>query len=218
MPDTHTPGTSNPSHFRRPTPLRQQMSPPGKFLPLSLPLVQAPAPARAPRPLYPSSNCPPSKTMPPAPKCDCPATRIDVRSPWEDDGHIAEVTNPRKRYRSMCRPLFLCVALFALLSQPFTAAQSPAAAPKPPAAEDTVGEQHVKLGTSMADLTGPWRFHPGDDAAWAAPNFDDSSWVTMDLTPDKTGDVPGCLSGIPWDHEPFYGEQVPKGREHRHGQ
>ena len=33
-----------------------------------------------------------------------------------------------------------------------------------------------------------------------------------------TGYVPRCPCGIPRDREAFYGEQVPKGREHRHGQ
>ena len=25
-------------------------------------------------------------------------------------------------------------------------------------------------------LTGPWKFHTGDNLAWAEPNFDDSNW------------------------------------------
>ena len=28
----------------------------------------------------------------------------------------------------------------------------------------------------MADLVGPWRFHAGDDPAWASPGYDDSHW------------------------------------------
>jgi hypothetical protein len=31
-------------------------------------------------------------------------------------------------------------------------------------------------------LNGPWKFHPGDDPAFAAPDFDDSSWGNQDLT------------------------------------
>lgn len=42
---------------------------------------------------------------------------------------------------------------------------------------------HARIGNSVIMLTGPWKFHPGDDAAWAQPGFDDSSWGTMDLTP-----------------------------------
>ena len=32
-------------------------------------------------------------------------------------------------------------------------------------------------------LNGPWKFPLGDNMAWAQPDFDDSSWGTMDLTP-----------------------------------
>jgi hypothetical protein len=52
-------------------------------------------------------------------------------------------------------------------------AQSPAAMPA----------QVVTLGNSTVELTGPWKFHTGDDMAWADPGFDDSAWATMDLTP-----------------------------------
>ncbi|MFP5234525.1 MAG: SpoIIE family protein phosphatase [Acidobacteriota bacterium] len=41
----------------------------------------------------------------------------------------------------------------------------------------------VKIGNSVEILTGPWKFHPGDNPAWAQPGFDDSNWGTMDLTP-----------------------------------
>jgi hypothetical protein len=43
--------------------------------------------------------------------------------------------------------------------------------------------QHVVLGDSAVVLTGPWKFHIGDEMAWAQPGFDDSSWGTIDLTP-----------------------------------
>ncbi len=39
------------------------------------------------------------------------------------------------------------------------------------------------IGNSVVTLNGPWAFHPGDDIAWARPDFDDSAWGTMDLTP-----------------------------------
>ena len=51
---------------------------------------------------------------------------------------------------------------------------------------------HVKLGESAVELAGPWKFHVGDDAAWAQPGFNDSRWEDVDLTPDgKTGLSPG---------------------------
>lgn len=58
----------------------------------------------------------------------------------------------------------------------------------------------VKLGESAAELAGPWKFHTGDDLAWAQPGFDDSGWDTMDLTPppgsaDATLGISGELPG-----------------------
>ena len=35
----------------------------------------------------------------------------------------------------------------------------------------------------VVQLNGPWKFHVGDNAKWAAPDFDDSNWETVDLTP-----------------------------------
>ena len=45
----------------------------------------------------------------------------------------------------------------------------------------------VKLGESAAELVGPWKFHTGDNMAWAQSDFDDSGWDSMDLTPPATG-------------------------------
>jgi len=41
----------------------------------------------------------------------------------------------------------------------------------------------VTVGRAVVPLTGPWKFHVGDDTHWAEPNFDDSSWENVDLTP-----------------------------------
>lgn len=58
----------------------------------------------------------------------------------------------------------------------------------------------VVIGSSLAPLYGPWRFHTGDDARWARPEFDDASWEQMNLKPKPgahdddvglTGFVPG---------------------------
>ena len=43
----------------------------------------------------------------------------------------------------------------------------------------------IVVGNATAELTGPWKFHTGDNPAWAQPEFDDSSWSTMDLTPPQ---------------------------------
>src|ERR1700722_11375806 len=50
---------------------------------------------------------------------------------------------------------------------------------------------NVKLGNSSVELVGPWKFHIGDDSAWAQSDFDDSSWEDVDLTPGSTGLAPG---------------------------
>lgn len=72
----------------------------------------------------------------------------------------------------------------------------------------------ARIGNSIVVLTGPWKFHPGDNPAWANPGFDDSGWSTMDLTPPEgsydpvtgsSGFVPGWttqgfpkLTGYAW--------------------
>ncbi len=61
----------------------------------------------------------------------------------------------------------------------------------------------VTLGQSAVPLNGPWKFHTGDSPIdpktgqylWAEPNFYDSTWETMDLTP-----VPGVVD--PWNGDP----------------
>jgi hypothetical protein len=77
------------------------------------------------------------------------------------------------------------VALIALTSIPGVAATPPVS---------------ITLGQSIVDLNGPWKFHTGDDAKWADPNFDDSTWESVDLTAPPgahdndvglTGYVPG---------------------------
>jgi hypothetical protein len=65
----------------------------------------------------------------------------------------------------------------------------------------------VTLGDGTAELSGLWKFHTGDDMAWAQPDFDDSSWKALDLTPPagstnaalgSSGFIPGwTASGYP---------------------
>ncbi len=60
------------------------------------------------------------------------------------------------------------------------------------------GPSKIKLGDSAANLDGLWKFHTGDNMDWAKPDFDDSSWGTMDLTaPGGSGTsdyIPGWTS------------------------
>ena len=53
----------------------------------------------------------------------------------------------------------------------------------PPPAAPSVSTVQVKLGESAAELGGPWKFRTGDDMTWSQPDFDDSGWSLMDLTP-----------------------------------
>lgn len=54
------------------------------------------------------------------------------------------------------------------------------------------------LGKGAALLAGPWRFHVGDDPAWASPDFDDSNWEQ--LTANKPWGLQGhdSYSGYAW--------------------
>ncbi|HWE87101.1 MAG TPA: SpoIIE family protein phosphatase [Terracidiphilus sp.] len=49
----------------------------------------------------------------------------------------------------------------------------------------------VTLGQSVVALTGPWKFHIGDNPQWADPSYDDSQWETVDLTPTPQTTLPG---------------------------
>ena len=53
--------------------------------------------------------------------------------------------------------------------------------------------EQVILGSSTAELTGPWKFHKGDNLDWAQPDFNDAGWAAMDLTPP------------PGSYDPFLG-------------
>jgi len=44
------------------------------------------------------------------------------------------------------------------------------------------------IGRSACPLEGLWEFHLGDNAAWGAPDFDDSQWE--EIAADR-----------PWDHQ-----------------
>jgi len=45
--------------------------------------------------------------------------------------------------------------------------------------------QQIDVGVSLVSVTGPWKFHTGDDVAWARPDFDDRAWEEVDLTAPK---------------------------------
>ena len=88
------------------------------------------------------------------------------------------------RFRSLL-PLLLCLLPALALGQ----------AQNEPAPVAT----HVTLGPSVVPLFGPWKFTVGDSPVdpathtplWAQPDFDDSHWETVDLTPQGTLDPLG---------------------------
>ncbi len=66
--------------------------------------------------------------------------------------------------------------------------------------------QTIQLGNSLAVLSGPWKFTPGDSPlvngqlAWAQPTFDDAAWTSMDLRAvpgeiDAAYGSPGYITG-----------------------
>ncbi|MGA9587799.1 MAG: SpoIIE family protein phosphatase [Terracidiphilus sp.] len=66
------------------------------------------------------------------------------------------------------------------------AAQSSAAAPGvTSSAPISHWAEQVVLGSSSVELNGPWKFHKGDDLQWAQPDFNDSGWPSMDLSPPE---------------------------------
>jgi phosphoserine phosphatase RsbU/P len=77
----------------------------------------------------------------------------------------------------------------------------------------TSGAQSFSLSNDrqpVVSLDGLWRFHPGDNPAWAGPGFDDSAWprIRSDEGWNKQG-YPG-LSGYAWYR---FQLQVPDGSQ-----
>lgn len=50
----------------------------------------------------------------------------------------------------------------------------------------------------MAELNGPWRFHAGDEQAWAQPEFDDSGWSLLEASRSYEQQGFKGYSGISW--------------------
>ncbi|HUZ04370.1 MAG TPA: hypothetical protein VMU62_03350, partial [Acidobacteriaceae bacterium] len=76
---------------------------------------------------------------------------------------------------------------FFLLMLPLLA---PRATAQSTPASTAVPATQITLGQSIVALNGPWKFHVGDDPKWADPNFDDSGWETVDLTPTPQTTLP----------------------------
>jgi hypothetical protein len=57
----------------------------------------------------------------------------------------------------------------------------------------------IEVGRSAVPLTGPWKFHTGDDSRWADPNFEDTGWESVDLSapPGAHDDDVGLTGYVP---------------------
>jgi len=98
----------------------------------------------------------------------------------------------RKFFPARMANLFLTFAISIPLLANFLWSQSVSAAPVTGAGEVS----SIILGQAAVPLNGPWRFHEGDNPAWADPNFNDSEWERVDLTaPDGSHDADVGLSG-----------------------
>jgi Stage II sporulation protein E (SpoIIE) len=89
----------------------------------------------------------------------------------------------------MFRPFFLALILV-LTSGCFAepSLQEPATVPSP------TGETRQ----AVTVVNGPWRFHVGDDARWADPGFDDTTWETYTIDPGHASlTVPEVLKAAP---------------------
>jgi hypothetical protein len=101
----------------------------------------------------------------------------------------------------MARRTHLSLSLAALLASSVIASARPSTPAHAPLAQ--AGE--VTLGQATVPLFGPWKFNVGDSPIdwktgkllWAEPEFDDSKWETVDLTP-----VPGTVD--PYNGDPRY--------------
>jgi diguanylate cyclase (GGDEF)-like protein len=83
------------------------------------------------------------------------------------------------------------IVLFAFAAHWAHATQAATKSARPPLVIESLGK-----GTFA--LNGPWQFQPGDDPAWARPNFDDSKWER--LRADQPWGIQGHarLTGFAW--------------------
>jgi signal transduction histidine kinase/DNA-binding response OmpR family regulator len=105
---------------------------------------------------------------------------------------------PRPNAQHMPNPLtpfikhyrhFLTFLLLTFLLLLFSLASKPQSNPIP--LHDTLSNSYLSLQNF------PWRFHPGDNPAWASPNFIDTNWTNTSI---KFGehDLPHEWTGFGW--------------------
>lgn len=65
-----------------------------------------------------------------------------------------------------------------------------------PALAQTVSLQNDHV--DVTELAGPWRFHTGDNGAWANPNYDDSGWALIKAGQSWDGQGYSGYDGFAW--------------------
>jgi len=82
---------------------------------------------------------------------------------------------------------FVAAVAAAVFAAQHSAAQAAAGTPAPAA---------TVLGPPEMRLTGPWRYHAGDDVRWAQPAWPDASWQSID--PDSGNDKDYPVAPFAW--------------------
>ncbi len=96
------------------------------------------------------------------------------------------------------RTILTWFALFCLGVIPL-AAQNPAANPAPQAVSAPAALSALPAGIrGVVTLDGAWRFHTGDDPRWANPDYDDSSWQTINVSQSLTDQGFDTYTGFAW--------------------
>jgi hypothetical protein len=54
------------------------------------------------------------------------------------------------------------------------------------------------IGQATLPMDGPWQFHPGDNPAWASPDFDDSGWPQIETGRTWEGQGFRNYTGYAW--------------------
>ena len=90
------------------------------------------------------------------------------------------------------RKIWLTLLMWPLIALPIIAQRTTGISTNISAAPASAASPvvQVTLGNATVPLTGPWKFHIGDNMTWAQPEFEDSAWGTMDLTPPPGSDDP----------------------------
>ena len=69
----------------------------------------------------------------------------------------------------------------------------------PPSPTDTAAQRINRLPASGGLLLKKgWRYHAGDDPAWARPDFDDRAWDTLNPTRPRRELPRAAQTGISW--------------------